>query len=119
MTSLAGTFRVGQRESRIMNGLRLSGVTVNAIAKVLGRSTSTVDAWTTSVVDNRRQSPTNRSRGRAAWMSQIGQLRIKCQLFLKGLVTTVNEALEARMIPVAAVKVVTETSCDEDAEEPA
>lgn len=79
-------------------------MSINHIAKVLGRSNQTIHRFTNwynedriraglPSIDNRTSSPTSRTKGVINFMSNLLDLRIRVGLFLKGLVDSMAEAL--------------------------
>lgn len=104
-TTLSRFFRVMDREAMAIQHMRENmHMSVNHIAKVLGRSTQTVHRFTSwynetramgglPTIDNRNHSPKTRTLGVMNFMSNLMDMRIRVGLFLKGLVDSMAEAL--------------------------
>lgn len=101
-----------------MKKLRSRGVPMRAIAQAVGRSISTVAAWTSKVWDNRKQKPTLREEGRVTWMRQNTILKLKCALYIKGITQTLGEALDCRSVPLPAIEYLNENTGDDEALDP-
>lgn len=101
---LSRFYRINEREAQIIQHLRVKmKLSVNHISSLLGRSTASVHSFTSWYnnipgisVDNRRNSPSSRSMGVLAFKSKMLDLRIRVGLYLRGFVSTLEEALALR-----------------------
>ena len=96
-------YRIKDREAQVIQHLRVRmKLSVNHIASVLGRSTSTIHTFTSwynqtlSPIDNRKNKPRTRSLGVMAFKSKLLELRLKVGLYLRGFVQTLEEAIHLK-----------------------
>jgi len=104
--SLAGTFRVGDREARAMSYLRANNWGILLIADLLGRSLQTIHRFIKgALMDNRRRPAHNTQRiSRSYYLLNRGEYRIKFKMYLDGFYNTPKEAMEAKMIPLKVLE---------------
>jgi len=105
MKSLSGTFRTTDREKVAMIKCRTKlKLSINQIAQVMRRSTSTVYKYVGIIarVDNRRLTPSMRSKRNAIFQRNIMNLRFRLKLYLHG-IGTFDDIFLRKSFPLAAV----------------
>jgi len=119
MTSLSGTYRVSNIELGTICALRTKRMSINIIAKLLKRSTATVHAYVKPMkIDNRRNPPKSRTKGRNSWLSKLKTLRIKLKLYFLGVYESIQQALDDPMIPQRVLYLASENTIISEALEP-
>jgi IS30 family transposase len=118
--SLSGSFRLTPRESGAVNYLRYTKrMNMDQIASLLGRSLATVHRVTNlnrvGRVDNRGQCANAVNVRRYQFAMARPMIRLSLRLWLRGLVDSLSEAFDARIVK----RILSESSGDEDAEDPA
>jgi len=122
---LSGTYRVGAKELGAMCELRINRkmrLSINQIADVFDRSTSTVHSYVGKLkYDNRRAHPTVRRNRNRQFTFMLPSLRLKIKMYFKGLFQTIEEALLCKTIPISSLDwfLETENSPIEEEEDPA
>ena len=102
-SNLSGSFRVTRREGTAMFALRSNGLSINHIARILGRSTSTIHNWVKSLGvnhDNRKLPPTSRTNGVIGFYNSFESLTLRISGFLLGLYKTWDDCMDARLVPL-------------------
>jgi len=98
--------------------LRLS---INQIAKMMGRSTSTIHRYVKGVaVDNRRKRPVLRRHAHSKFQHTVFEIRIRMRMFLDGL-ASFEDAMSSKAIPLITLDwfLRSENSLGEEEEDPA
>lgn len=125
VNSLAGTYRVSNREMCVLCALRSHKklrLSMNQIARVMSRSRSTVHEYVKQIKrDNRMASPTIRHNNKVRFEFMLGSLRLKMKMYLKGFFNDFEEALDCRSVPVRTLDAffLNENTFDEEEEDPA
>lgn len=118
--SLSQSFRLTPREYGAVNYLRYNKrMNMEHIASLLGRSLATVHRVTNlnniGRVDNRGQQANQVNVRRYQFAVSKPMMKLSLRLWLRGLVDSLSEAFDARIVK----RLVSESSGDEDAEDPA
>ena len=93
------------RECDVIHHLRIrQRISVNHIASILSRSVDTIqracqlyEQSAGAKIDNRRASPTSRTKGRIAILSRMARLRLGAKFYLKGLFDNLTEAFTSNI----------------------
>lgn len=95
-------------------------MSMNHIADVFQRSTSTIHLHVKGTPwDNRNNPPHSRTKGVTNFQSIVHSLRLKVQLFLKGIVRDIDMAIAEKMVPVSLIDYLNEISSEDEDEDPA
>jgi len=119
--NLSASFRLTPREYGAIQYLRFTKrMNMQHIATVLGRSLATIHRVTGPLkiaghVDNRGQSASQVNQRQYQFINSKPTIKLSVRLWLRGLVDSLAEAFDKRVIRLA----LSESSGDEDPEDPA
>lgn len=117
--SLSGSFRVDGKELAAICALRSRRMSMNWIAEALGRSRATVHRYVGEMrVDNRRNTPTSRGKGRRTFQERLPMIRLKLRMYFKGLFDSIAEALDCKHVPIRCLSLASENSEAQNGDEP-
>lgn len=117
--SLSGSFRVDGKELAAICALRSRRMSMNWIAEALHRSRATVHRYVGAMnVDNRRNKPISRGKGRRTFQERLPLIRLKLRMYFKGFFQSIAEALDCKHVPVRCLSLASENSEAQNGDEP-